>query len=187
MKGIVFTEFLDMGEEEFGYETVHEVIVASKVESDGVYTSVGTYEFSELLALISNLSTLKKIEVPVLVKAFGKYLFHTFLKVYPGFFKRCKTSFEFLKSIDDHIHKEVRKLYSDAELPRFQHEQIGNDTLNLVYSSSRKLSDLAEGLIEETMIYFDEDYTLTKVPLKEDGTMVKFELVLKNPVLVEAD
>jgi len=180
MKGIVFTEFLDMVEEEFGYETVHEIIVASEVESDGVYTSVGTYEFSELLALISNLSTLKKVEVPVLVKAFGKYLFHTFLKVYPGFFTRCKSSFEFLKSIDDHIHKEVRKLYSDAELPRFQHEQIGEDQLNLVYSSSRKLGDLAEGLIEETMLYFNDAYDLKKVPVNEDGSIIRFELVLKK-------
>ena len=38
MKGIVFTEFLDMVEKEFGYETVDHIIENSELSSNGIYT-----------------------------------------------------------------------------------------------------------------------------------------------------
>lgn len=36
MKGIVFTEFLDMVEEKFGYGVVDQIITESKLESNGM-------------------------------------------------------------------------------------------------------------------------------------------------------
>ena len=56
MKGIVFTEFLDLVEEKFGLEMVDRIISSSELESEGVYTSVGTYSFSEMLQLLQHLS-----------------------------------------------------------------------------------------------------------------------------------
>ena len=49
MKGIVFTEFLELVEDKFGLETVDEIIQKSDLESNGIYTSIGTYKFSEML------------------------------------------------------------------------------------------------------------------------------------------
>ena len=40
MKGIVFTEFLEMVEEKFDLETLDKIIINSKLPSEGVYTSV---------------------------------------------------------------------------------------------------------------------------------------------------
>ena len=42
MKGIVFSEFLDLVEVKFGLEMVDKIIDQSNLESKGVYTSVGT-------------------------------------------------------------------------------------------------------------------------------------------------
>ena len=56
MKGIIFTEFLDLVEKKFGLVMVDKIINQSQLDSNGAYTSVGTYEFSEMLQLISNLS-----------------------------------------------------------------------------------------------------------------------------------
>ena len=63
MKGIVFTEFLEMVENTFGLETVDYIIYKSDLKSEGAYTSVGTYDFFEMLSLISNLS--EKVNIPV--------------------------------------------------------------------------------------------------------------------------
>ena len=52
MKGIVFTEFLDLVEDKFGLEMVDKIIQSSDLESGGIYTSVGTYKFSEMLQLV---------------------------------------------------------------------------------------------------------------------------------------
>ena len=54
MKGIVFTEFLDLVESKFGLAMVDKIILQSQLESNGSYTSIGTYKFSEMLQLLQN-------------------------------------------------------------------------------------------------------------------------------------
>lgn len=52
MKGIVFCEFVEMMEQEFSVDLADEIISATNLESGGAYTTVGTYDHSELLAQI---------------------------------------------------------------------------------------------------------------------------------------
>lgn len=179
MKGIVFTEFLEMVEKEFGYEMVDEIIEASDLPSNGVYTSVGTYEFSEIIQLLTNLSERTKIDIPTLLNSYGKYLFHTFEKNYSPFFEKQTNAFDFLESIENHIHVEVKKLYPDAQLPNFDSKRIDDKTLELIYKSSRKMSDFAEGLIFKTLIYYKTIGDIKKEFIEEDGSVVKFIITIE--------
>ena len=174
MKGIVFTEFLEMVEKEFDYDMVDAIIEDSELESNGIYTAVGTYAFDEMVQLITNLSKRTKVEVPVLMKSYGKYLFDTFEKNYLSFFEKETDAFNFLESIENYIHVEVKKLYPDAELPTFDSSRIGDKTLELIYKSERKMSDFAEGLIIKTLVYYDTKATIEKEFIEEDGSVVKF-------------
>ena len=67
MKGIVFTEFLDMVEKEFGYEVVDHIIEQSDLESRGIYTAVGTYHHSEIVQLLTRLSMKTETDAQVLL------------------------------------------------------------------------------------------------------------------------
>lgn len=174
MKGIVFTEFLDMVEEKFGYEIVDHIIEHSELESNGVYTAVGTYHHSEVVQLLSNLSEKTKIDASTLLKAFGEYLFDTFLKTYPDFFKAESNAFDFLKSIDTHIHVEVLKLYPDATLPKFDTHELEDGSLVMTYRSERKMGALAEGLIEKSIAYYGHPHSIEKQMLQEDGSELEF-------------
>jgi hypothetical protein len=75
MKGIIFTEFLEMVEQKFGVEVLENVIDTSELKSQGIYTAVGTYEFSEMLSLITNLSKQINIDPQTLIHAYGIYFF----------------------------------------------------------------------------------------------------------------
>lgn len=174
MKGIVFTEFLDMVESRFGYETVDSIIEESKLESNGIYTSVGTYHHSEIVQLLMNLSETTNIDPNVLLKAFGEYLFDTFLKAYPHFFSEHNTAFDFLESIDSHIHVEVLKLYPDATLPKFITEKTEDGTMKMHYKSERKMGALAEGLIKKSIDHYKHPHSFTTELLKDDGSEVLF-------------
>ena len=55
MKGIIFTEFLEMVETEYGMDMVDRLIDSSKIASQGAYTSVGTYDHRELIHLVGEL------------------------------------------------------------------------------------------------------------------------------------
>jgi len=56
MKGMVFTEFLEMVEDQFGFTMADKIISEAELASGGVYTSVGTYHHQEMVALVVNLS-----------------------------------------------------------------------------------------------------------------------------------
>jgi len=174
MKGIVFTEFLEMVEKEYGYDMVDNIINKSDLPSGGVYTSVGTYAFSEMGMLLHNLSVDTNLSMSQLLNTFGKYLFHTFVKNYPGFFEAAPDAFKFLESIEDYIHVEVKKLYPDAELPSFDTKRLDNNSLEMIYRSERRMADFAEGLIEKTLEHYGETANISKENLTENGTEVKF-------------
>lgn len=177
MKGIVFTEFLEMVEEQFGLETVDAIIDASDLPSEGIYTSVGTYDFNEMVALLQSLSKKTNISIDDLLYAFGHYLFGSLGKAHPEVIKSYNSPIGLLYSIEDHIHVHVQKLYPDAELPTFNILEKTDTSISMVYVSSRGLYRLAHGLIEKCFEHFNTSSKVTFELLKEDGTEVKFDVV----------
>ena len=75
MKGIVFTEFLELVEDKFGLEMLDKIINASNLESGGVYTSVVTYKFSEMLQLLQHLSANTGISIDDLLLVYAEHFF----------------------------------------------------------------------------------------------------------------
>ena len=181
MKGIVFTEFLQLVEEKFGYEMVDKLLLAAKTEHGGAYTAVGTYDHQELIQLVVKLSEEVNIDTPELVKTFGSYLFKKFSVSYPGIFgSEQNNTFDFLQRVEEHIHVEVRKLYPDAELPTFKYNKLNDDTLEVIYQSSRPFADLCEGLISECIVHFEEKISVQREDLADDGTSAKFTLLKQS-------
>ena len=62
MKGIVFTEFLDMVDDVFGVQITEAIVETSDLPSGGIYTATGTYDHREMLRLVAALS--KKSHIP---------------------------------------------------------------------------------------------------------------------------
>lgn len=179
MKGIVFTEFLEMVESQLGVGMVDRIIGAAKLPNDGAYTSVGTYDHRELVRLLDAMSEASGASVPDLLRRFGVYLFNRFAVLYPRLFEGIPGAFEFLRATDEVVHVEVQKLYPDAELPRFMCESSEADELVLIYSSPRGLGDLAEGLIQGCVSYFGESLRVhrTGLPASNGEQHVRFHLV----------
>ena len=96
MKGLVFTEFLEMVEQTFSEEVADRIIDESDLPSNGAYTSLGTYDHGEMLELVTNLSRETNIPVPDLVFAFGRHLFDRFAVVFPQILGDADTAFSML-------------------------------------------------------------------------------------------
>ncbi len=176
MKGVVFVGFFELVEKEFGYEMVDKLIEACNLSSDGVYTTIGTYEHSEMVQLVTKLSEFSNVPVPTLLKTYARYFGKAHLRKYEPFYEAAEDTFAFLESIDGHIHVEVKKLYPDAELPKFDAYRISDNKLELIYKSKRKMGDFAEGLIEDTASYYNEEIKITRTLLEEDGSEIKFTI-----------
>ena len=176
MKGIVFDEFLQMVESAYGLQTVDNIINKSELPSGGAYTAVGTYDFNEMVALLTNLSEETKIPIPNLLHTFGHYLFDSLVKTHPEVVSSYNSPISLVGSIEDHIHVHVRKLYPDAELPIFKILEQDEHHIRLIYSSSRGLYTLAQGLMEKTFEHFGKKVEIGHKLLQEDGKEVEFTL-----------
>lgn len=176
MKGIVFTEFLQMVEDVHGYDVVDQIITDVNPESEGVYTAVGTYSHTEIVALVVAYAEQTKQEVGDVLRKFGHHLLEVFHKSYPEFFEPNPTAFDLFSSIDNYIHIEVAKLYPDAELPRFEINKQTTGEMVMTYTSERKMSDLALGLIEKTLEHYKENATIQSDFLNESGSLVRFTI-----------
>ena len=176
MKGVVFAEFLDLVEDKFGYEVVDQILPADS-ESEGAYTAIGTYDYQELIQMVVKLSESTALDLPVLVRTFGRHLFGRFAEKYGETIKDFHSAFDLLENIEDCIHVEVAKLYPNAELPNFEYDRPNENTLVMVYRSSRPFAELCHGLIEQCVEHFgEEEIEIVREDLLDDGTMAKFTL-----------
>ncbi len=175
MKGVVFTEFIEMVEDRFGFELADRIIETSELASGGAYTSVGTYDHHELIALLTKLSEETKTPAPDLLKAFGHYLFGRFVQGYPQVFEGLDDAIQVLSQLDEIIHPEVRKLYPDAELPTFENHLLEPRGLEMVYRSPRPFGDLAEGLVHGCIEHFGNSLHVTREDSStEDESVIRF-------------
>ena len=174
MKGVVFTEFFELIEELHDYDMVDRVIQKSNVESVGSYTSIGSYDFQELVKLLITYSNISVNSIDEVLRLLGHKLLKTFRRGYAAFFEPYASSHDFLKTVDKNIHVEVYKLYPDAELPSIRVEDVDDDSFRLIYSSSRALGHLALGLIEATFELYGEEYTIDMESTSEKGDNVNF-------------
>ncbi|MBL8323658.1 MAG: heme NO-binding domain-containing protein [Rubrivivax sp.] len=174
MLGLVFTEFIELVEDRFSPEMADRVIAAAPGGRGGAYTAVGYYPHEELVAMVLELARISGAPVPQLVRAFGSHLLQRFTQIYPQMFERHRGLFDFLAAIDGEIHVEVRKLYPQASLPRFEVMQRSAQQLTLRYSSPRGMQSLAIGLMEGAAAHYGERCEIASRDQADGSTL--FEL-----------
>lgn len=169
MKGIVFTEFIEFVESRFDQPTADGIMDDGPLASGGAYTAVGTYDPGEMVELLTRLSRRTQMPCCDLLRAYGEHLFTVFAEQYSQFFADTHCALDFLMTVENYIHIEVRKLYPDAELPHLTHQRRSDGELDLIYESNRGLADLAEGLIRGCIRHYGNGVALCRQDLSSDG------------------
>lgn len=173
MKGIVFTELLDLVGKMKSEDFVDELIESCELPSGGAYTSVGTYPHQEAVTLVMRLSEMTGTPPGDLLRVFGQHLFGRFAVLYPVFFQYVDNALDFLDQIESVIHVEVRKLYPDAELPSFETSRPADGSLDMVYRSERHMGDLAEGLIAGCIAHYGIPHTVERSDVSDGGILFR--------------
>jgi hypothetical protein len=129
------------------------------------------------MALVSELSIITNIEPPVLVRAFGEYLFIPLFNSNPTDLSHITNLKDFLLCIDGVIHKEVKRVYPKAYLPTFEYSETDNGDLLMFYQSKRKLCHLSVGLITGAAKHFEQKISIEHPVCMHNGAD-KCELVI---------
>ena len=84
-------------------------------------------------------------------------------------------------TVENIVHVEVRKLYIDANPPRFDFEDNHPDHLVINYESSRRLYDLMDGLIEGVGEYFSSPIKYSReIAGRDGGEICKYHLTFST-------
>ncbi|MFM2590231.1 heme NO-binding domain-containing protein [Vibrio sp. TBV020] len=178
MKGIIFTEFMDLVEQKFGLEVLDSLL--ENTGDSGVYTAVGSYDHRNLVKLIVQLSKHSGISPEELQRVFGQSVFNNLYNTLPdnNSLQACKTSFQFIKLVEDYIHIEVKKLYPEANPPSFDFVSESETEMIFDYVSARCMSHVCLGLLEGCAEFFDEKLSTSMNTVSSDGSKVRFTVNL---------
>ena len=114
------------------------------LESKGIYTAIGTYEFSEMLQLLQNLNDNTGIEINDLLRIYGEHFFSVLESNYSQLIERYSTPLEMLASVEKHIHVEVQK-FIHATLPTFDVISLEDKSLEMIYKSGKAMHHFGLG------------------------------------------
>jgi len=145
LKGIIFNLVEEVVTDRYGEDTWDSLLDAAGL--DGSYTSLGSYADEELLQLVTAASAALGMPAGDIVRQLGEGAIPLLVDRYPGFFEEFTSAQDFLLTLNDIIHPEVRKLYPGAQVPDFDFDTPEHGVLVIGYRSPRRLCALAEGFI----------------------------------------
>jgi len=170
MKGVIFNLLESLVIDRFGDAIMEQIYEQAEFSSD-VPPFIGpeTYPDSDLIAFVSLLSEKLNLPVDDLIYEFGKFMLPVLADKYPVFFQDMESPIEFLKSVNDIIHVEVKKLFDGATPPSITVENVNQNQAEIHYVSKRKLCRLLEGLLEGVAEHFDKNISYHHKQCMKDG------------------
>lgn len=167
MKGIVFNLLESVVQDRYGEETWESLLETTGLE--GAYTAVGSYPDEELAELVKAGSSALNIPEDELVRWFGRACMPLLAERYPSFFEPHTKTRDFLMTLNEVIHPEVRKLFPGAYAPSFEFDASEGKDLSLSYHSHRGLCAFAEGLIDGAAEHYGEKVSIQQPSCTKRG------------------
>jgi hypothetical protein len=150
--GVIFTSFRDFVTTRFGTD------VARSVQADRpLHLMTEAYPDEEFFELLRKTCEETSVEMDELVRDFGVFAGgKTFPRLYPAFFEVAGGSRAFMLTVEGRIHELVRATIPNARPPQLGVAPLGEESVQVSYSSPRQLCVLLRGLAEGTAEHFGE-------------------------------
>lgn len=167
MKGVIFNLLEDVVVSAFGDRSWDGLLDDARL--DGIYTSLGSYDDQEMMRLVAAAGTVLNLPDDQVLRWFGRSAIPDMAVRWPEFFTAHRQTVPFLRTVNDAIHPEVRKLYPGAHCPHFTFTAPENGSLLMGYRSPRRLCGLAHGFILGAGDFYGEALTVTHEQCMHQG------------------
>ena len=134
MKGLLFTELLEMVEEDFGYHTANAIVTNASLSSKGIYTASRRYHRAEMSRLFEQLQRQTRLSFDQLSTAFGRRLCKQILTTYP--------------QQQAYIRRVFLRISRQSRTSVFEYSRYGTAGLAVVYDPSAGATCLTDGMIK---------------------------------------
>lgn len=181
MKGIIFNILESFIAHEFDEDVYNEAISSLSLLTKDPFVAPGTYANEDFLSIAQWSAAKVNLTLDEFMLRMGRYSFSQLAERHPDFVTPHQHPKPFLKTVDGMIHVEVRKLYSDTELPAFTYTDLADNQLIITYFSEKKLYSFMEGLIDGVANFFEIPIQQShKIYKKDEIEYCDFYLIFGN-------
>ena len=152
MHGLIFASFRDYLVTEHG-----SAVEATVTAGEPQYTLSEAYPDEQFLALLERACTQTGLSRDELLFDFGVFTAaKTFARLYSVLFRASPTAREFLLTVETPIHEVIRVSLPEARPPQLAVTDLGDDRLEILYTSPRRICAMLRGLVEGTARVYSE-------------------------------
>jgi len=170
MKGVIFNVLEDFIVAHSDEQTYEEIFASCPLHSHKGYVGPGTYPDADLNSIVAGACQRLGLVPDQAIELFGEFLFPRLAGKYPHFIEAHTDPLTFLKTVDEVIHVEVRKLMRNTNLPSITCiDGATPDTLIVKYQSDRQLCRLMHGLLKGVGVHFDVTLNISETECVRDG------------------
>ena len=168
MHGLIFASFRDYLLTEHGAALANEVLAG-----EPQYTLSEAYPDEQFLVLLERACERTALSPDDLLFEFGVFTAATtFARLYAILFKHSASAREFLLTVETPIHDVIRVALPDAQPPKLAVTDLGEDGLEIVYASPRRICAMLRGLVEGTGRVYGETSHIEELECMHHGAPV---------------
>lgn len=172
MKGTIIKCLQGLVVSRFGKENWHQICELAGFDKRDEIPVILDVDDAVALELFANTCSVLDLSFEETADAFGDYWSNDYApKLYASIYARFKNARDFILAMDQ-VHQVLTRTIENARPPRFEYEEVGDDTLIVTYKSQRNLVDVFIGLARGLGRYFGETLRVTK--LAEDRVEIVF-------------
>jgi len=168
MHGIIHTELQKYIEANHGSDALTAILKEAGL-SNKIYMAINTYPDEEALAIVNAASLQTFTTAEDIFEDFGEFIVPELMGIYLSLIKPEWKTRELLLHTEETIHRVVRMKNPGAKPPRLQFEEMGPNMLRLTYTSPRRMSALAKGIIKGVAKYYRETVNIQEHK-RDDGS-----------------
>lgn len=170
MHGTIFFELKKYMERHYGENAWREVLNAAGLMHRN-YDVMSDYPDTEALTLVGTASRILGKPVSAILEDFGEFIAPDLLHMYGGAVNSSWKTLDVIEHTEQQIHRVVRLNNPSAKPPELKVNRTSEDSVEIDYTSARKMCSVAKGIVRGLARHFNEEFTLSEETcmLKGDG------------------
>ncbi|WP_169728022.1 heme NO-binding domain-containing protein [Adhaeribacter aquaticus] len=166
MHGSIFVMLRKFVESNYDYSTWMDLLKKVGVERTS-YPMHGMYPTDELFAIVHEVA--EKMEIPVydFMEKFGEFMVPDLIEMYKDYLDPAWCTYEMLIYTEEKMHGAVKSQDKRTSPPKLLVTKQGEKRLIINYTSKRRMSGVAVGIIRGIARYYQESDKVTVIRLSQ--------------------
>lgn len=155
MHGVIMTELKKYVETTYGGTTWRDLLTAAGLGSP-LYLPMQAYPDGDVVALVTAAAQATGKPAATILEDFGRFIVPDLVRMYSSSIPPHWTALDLIEHTEETVHKVVRRRQPGAAPPALQVRRLSPQTLEIIYTSPRRLCAVAKGIAQGVADHYHE-------------------------------